>query len=193
MPIRQIRTIARLRLDVSMLIACISLLAAGLHAQTKPTAEQVQAAYLYNFAKFIKWPAVAPANQNGSFTICVIDQDPFGAVLESRLVSETIAGKPVVVKRLSEPGDSGACHILFIGAGEKKNLREILAALNDGSVLTVSDMPEFTKHGGMIQFVLDGDRVRFEVNLGSTEKSHLILASELLKVAAAVKKSAPGD
>lgn len=160
---------------------------------SKPSASQVQAAYLYNFGKFIKWPPDVAANQSGSFTICVLDQDPFGNTLKSALTGESVGGKPVAVKRLARAQDAAGCHILFIDSEQGKDLRGILAALDDSSILTVSDMPDFSKRGGMIQFVFDGDRVRFEINLGSAEKSHLVLASELLKVAATVLPARPGD
>ena len=169
--------------------------AAGLAAQqAAPSEFQVKAAYIYNFGKFVKWPAVAPANQSGSFTICVLDGDPFGNTLQSDLAGESVDGKPVAVKRLPRAHDAAACHILFIGSAQGKDLGQILAAVDQASVLTVSDMPDFSKRGGMIQFILEGDRVRFEINLDSAEKSHLVFDSELLKVAAAVTKPArPGD
>jgi hypothetical protein len=62
-------------------------------------------------------------------------------------------------------------------------------ALDENGVLTVSDMPGFTRRGGMIQFVLDGDKVRFEINLASAENAKLVFSSELLKVAASIKRN----
>jgi YfiR/HmsC-like len=168
---------------------------AGLTAQqTEPTAPQVKAAYIYNFGKFVKWPAVAPANESGSFTICVLDGDAFGATLGSTLAGETVGGKPVAVKHIEKAQDASVCHILFIGSAQAKDLKGILSALDEAAVLTVSDMPDFSKRGGMIQFVPQGDRIRFEINLEGAEKSHLFFPSELLKVAVAVRKPAgPGD
>lgn len=156
--------------------------------QPRPNEFQVKAAYIYNFGKFVKWPSVAPANQSGSFTICVLDGDPFETTLQSTLAGESVGGKPVAVKRLPRAQDVSACHILFISSSEGRDLKGILAAVDDSSVLTVSDMPDFSKRGGMIQFVSQGDRIRFEINLDGAEKSHLIFPSELLKVAVAVTK-----
>ena len=168
-----------------------AVLAVSLHAQTsKVNAGQVQAAYLYNFGKFVKWPAVAPANQSGAFIICVLDQDPFGDTLQSTLSGETVAGKPVVVRRLAKPQEASVCHILFISGSRAHELNQILSSIDEAAVLTVSDMPDFSKRGGMIQFVLEGDRIRFEINLAGAEKSHLVFPSELLKVATAVRKPA---
>lgn len=158
----------------------------------KANAGQVKAAYLYNFGKFVKWPAAALANQSGEFEICVLDQDPFGDTLQSTLAGESVAGKPVVVKRLRKAQDAVSCHILFISAAQSHGLKEILSSLDESAVLTVSDMPDFSKRGGMIQFLFEGDRIRFEVNLDGAERSHLVFPSELLKVAAAVRR-AVGD
>jgi hypothetical protein len=160
----------------------------------KPSENQVKAAYIYNFGKFVKWPTASAANQSGSFTICVLDGDPFGAVLESSLAGESVGSKLVAIKRIPKLQDAIICHILFLNTAEKDHLREILTSLGQASVLTVSDIPDFSKRGGMIQFVLQGDRVRFEINRASAEGSGLILASDLLKVAAVVRETArPGE
>ena len=157
--------------------------------QPKPNEYQVKATYLYNFGRFVKWPETTPAGKGDSFSVCVLGQDPFGPVLDSTLAGEALDGKPVVLRRLSKPQDAGECRILFISTTEEKHLKEILTALDESGVLTVSDMPGFTKRGGMIQFVLEGDRVRFEINLASAESAKLVLSSELLKVAASVKRN----
>lgn len=157
--------------------------------QPKPNEYQVKATYLYNFARFVKWPETVPAGKGDSFSVCVLGQDPFGTILDSTLAGEALDGKPVVLRRLSKPHDAGECRILFISSAEEKHLKEILTELDVSGVLTVSDMPGFTRRGGMIQFVLEGDKVRFEINLSSAESARLVLSSELLKVATSVKRN----
>ena len=151
----------------------------------KPTEYQVKAAYLYNFGKFIHWPAAS--GKGDSFAICVLGRDPFGTMLDATLAGETIDGRKVTALRLARAQDATECRILFISSSESGRLNEILAALGKGGVLTVSDMPHFTEHVGMIQFVLEGDRVRFEVNLGAAQRAGLSPSSELLKVATTVR------
>ena len=157
--------------------------------QARPSEYQVKAAYIYNFGRFVTWPATAAAEPHSSFAICVLGKDPFGPILDSTLGGESLEGKPVAIRRIQKPQDAAGCRILFIDSAEESHLREILITLDDESILTVSDMPDFSRRGGMIQFVLDGERVRFEVNLTSTENAKLTLSSELLKVAATVRKS----
>jgi hypothetical protein len=138
----------------------------------------------------VKWPSSASADKSQSFAACVLGADPFGVTLDSTLAGETLDNKPVVIKRIAKPQDAAACRILFISSTEEKHLKEILAAIDQASVLTVSDMPGFSKRGGMIEFVLDGSRVRFEINLASAENAKLNLSSELLKVATTVRRNA---
>jgi hypothetical protein len=157
--------------------------------QSKPSEYQVKAAYVYNFGKFVKWPASAAANRSGAFTICVLGEDPFGTVLQSTLAGESIGGKPVAVKRVNTPQDATSCHILFLSTAQETKLKEVLGSLGQASVLTVSDIPEFSQRGGMIQFVLQGDRVRFEINRANAEDDGLFLTSDLLKVAVMVRGS----
>jgi hypothetical protein len=166
------------------------LTAANLPAQhPNPNEYQVKAAYLYNFARFVKWPTGIATAKADSFAVCVIGQDPFGSTLDSTLAGEALDGKPVVVRRIARPQDSQDCRILFVSSTEEHHLKEILAAIDQSAVLTVSDIPGFSRRGGIIQFVVEGDRVRFEINLATAESARLVLSSELLKVASTVRRS----
>jgi hypothetical protein len=161
--------------------------------QPKVSEYQVKATYLYNFGRFVQWPSNATAAKGDSFSICILGQDPFGPTLDSMLAGETLDSKPLAVKRISTPRDAGECRILFISSTEENHLKEILVALDESGILTVSDMPAFSRRGGMIQFVLEGGKVRFEINLTKAETAKLTLSSELLKVATTVRRNAqPG-
>ena len=162
--------------------------------QSKPTEYELKAAYLYNFGKFVEWPAMATAANHDPFLICVLGKDPFGASLDAAIAGEAINGERVLAKRISKPQEALNCRVLFISSSEEAQLKEILTTLEKTSVLTVSDMPQFTKRGGMIQFVPEAGRVRFEVNLTVAERAGLTLSSQLLKVAISVRRnSQPGD
>jgi hypothetical protein len=195
-----LRLIARVRRELLRWLAALAAAGAlivapsmqGQHA--KPTEYEVKATYLYNFSRFVEWPARAARAQGDSFAICVLGQDPFGPALNAILADETVAGKSVIAKAIPAPQDAANCRVLFISSSEGSRLKQILAALGDASVLTVSDLPEFTRRGGMVQFVLEGNRVRFEVNLATAEHAGLTLSSELLKVATNVRRNGqPGD
>ena len=109
-----------------------------------------------------------------------------------RWLEKPSAAKHVVAKRISTPQESAGCQILFLSAAEAGRLNKIMEGLDKEAILTVSDIPQFLQRGGMIQFVMDGNRVRFEVNLAATQHVGLTLSSELLKVATAVRRNASG-
>jgi hypothetical protein len=174
-----------------MLLACASFHVSISRAQqpSPPTEYQVKAAYLYNFGKFVDWSTANEAAKRDSFQICVLGQDPFGPSLDAALAKQSIDGKSVMARRLTKPQDALGCRIVFISSSEVRQLKGILTALDGAGVLTVSDIPQFSQRGGMIEFTLEGNRVRFEVNLAPAEAAGLTLSSELLKVAVAVRKS----
>jgi hypothetical protein len=155
---------------------------------SKPTDYEVKAAYLYNFGRFVEWPAKVTTTRSDSFTICVLGEDPFGRALDVTLAGEMIGNQKVAARRISSPGDSVDCRILFISSSEANRLNKIIDALDTSAVLTVSDIPQFSRHRGMIQLVLQENRIRFEVNLTATQHAGLTLSSELLKLATAVRR-----
>ncbi|HEX5483474.1 MAG TPA: YfiR family protein [Terriglobia bacterium] len=151
----------------------------------RPTEYEVEAAYLYNFGKFVRWPPSTPRSGK-LFPICVLGQDPFGPILDATVADEAVNGKEVVAKRISSLEAAAGCRILFIGSSERKQMEQILNQADKMEVLTVSDAPRFLQEGGMIEFVLIQDHVRFEVNLTAARRAGLDLSSELLKVATRV-------
>jgi len=161
-------------------------------AQLHPTDVQVKAAYLYNFGKFVRWQPDRPAN--ASFDICVLGKDPFGNVLDSTVKGESIDAHQINVKRLQNMDEASHCNILFVAPSEQNRLSAILPAATRLNILTVSDMPGFAERGGVIELVNKEDRIRFEVNLTAAKESHLVLSSELLKIAVRVlQKNTPGS
>lgn len=153
----------------------------------KPSEYDVEAAYLFNFGKFVTWPGnSSPPDQ--PFTICLLGDDPLAPALDRLVAGEKINGKSVIDTKVSRLEDALNCSILYISSSEAARLNRVLAALKGAPVLTVSDIPDFTERGGMIQFVLRENRVRFSVNLVPAQHDHLTLSSELLKVAVDVKR-----
>ncbi|HVW10404.1 MAG TPA: YfiR family protein [Bryobacteraceae bacterium] len=155
-----------------------------------PTEYQLKAEYLTDFGRFVKkWGNRPMPGPDESFDICVLGQDPFGQSLDTAVRGDNIAGAPLVVRRIGRAADAAGCRILYIADSESGELPGILAALGASPVLTVADIPDFVRHGGMIEFVLDGNRVKFEINLAVTQRAGLNLSSELLKVARLVRRT----
>ena len=144
---------------------------------------QVKAAFLFNFAKFVEWPEHAFADSTAPIVIGIIGVDPFGNDLDSMVVGQTIRGRNLEVKRFRRLADLQFCHILFISASELPRLKRILEKINNASVLTVSEVANFTNAGGIINMFNLENKVRFAINLNSAAHSGIKISSRLLKLA----------
>lgn len=174
-----------------LLALCASaLLVAGTPASTAgqeaATEDDVKAAFVYNFGKFVQWPdeafAAAP-----ELSLCLLGSDPLEEALLRVVGDKRIQGKPVRVKRVQTAAEASACHILFISAAEAARAPTLVKALDEAPVLTVSDTAGFTSRGGAIDLFVEQRRVRFNVNLKATERAGLRVSSQLLRVAKTVR------
>jgi hypothetical protein len=174
-----------------LLVVCLGLFSSTTGAQqAKPSEYKVKAIYLYNFGKFVEWPeAREPREQPDRFLICVLGKDPFGSLLDSTIKGEDVNGMNLSAKRVSNAADATGCRILFISSSEADRVVTILQELHSKPILTVSDIANFCDRGGMIQFELKEEKVRFAVNMTAAEKAGLTLSSQLVKVATSVRRN----
>src|SRR5580704_19580474 len=169
-------------------IACLTLglfaAAEEAAAVSQPSQSDVEAAYLFDFGKFVHWPAGA---DQGPMSICIAGSSSLSAGVEKMVANENIGGRALDVRRVLRVEDETNCAILFIDTTQRDHEEELLQAVADKPTLTVSELPDFLARGGMIQFQLVEKRVRFSVNLDAVNHGHLTMSSELLKVAMSVK------
>jgi hypothetical protein len=145
---------------------------------------QLKAAYIYNFAQFIDWPPAAFANDSSPLVIAILGANPFGGELEQTIQGKNLNRHPLTVKEVRSPSEAtNNCHILFISLSEKKRLPEIFSILRGTSVLTVGETEWFTETGGMINFVLVGTKIRFQINAEAAKRAGLKISSKLLNLA----------
>ena len=160
-------------------------------AQDAPPSEYaVKAAFLYNFAKFIEWPAETFSSPNAPFTLGVFGENPFGDDLERTVKNRAVNGRPFAVKQINSLSELKNCQILFISSSERRRFNEILKALDNASVLTVSDTERFIQAGGMINFFMENNKVRFEINDQAAKRAGLRISSKLLNLARRAEREA---
>jgi hypothetical protein len=155
----------------------------GFAQNPPPTEYQIKAAFLYNFAKFVKWPAPTFARPESPIVIGVLGENVFGGDLEQTIHGKTFNDHPFQVKEFRSVTEATNCQILFISASEQERLPKILSGLRGTSVLTVSEMDHFIEAGGMINFVIEEKRVHFQINNEAAEKAGLTISSKLLSLA----------
>jgi hypothetical protein len=172
-------------------IVALMIATARLAAQPAGVAEDdVKAAFLYNFAKYVAWPDSAfPAR---AFHVCVVADEVFLKSLDDIIAGETIDGRSVTRQIPATPEAARACHILFLASGDADRVAQLLAAVKDTPVLTVGDTADFLARGGVVTFVRDGERIRFDVNMTAALRAGLTISSRLLRVARRVSPPVSG-
>jgi hypothetical protein len=190
-PDRALRIVSRgIRCAVILALCAIASFAC---AQNRMPEYSVKAAYLFNFARFVRFAPSDAFNSRQRFDICIVGDDPFGQTLDGLTANEQLDGKPVRIVRLKIAAEARGCAIAYISASEGSRLKADLDVLHVQDVLTVSDLPDFLQHGGMIQFLTVENHVRFAVNLDAVRGAQLGLSSELLRVATSVSgEASPG-
>jgi hypothetical protein len=141
----------------------------------------LKAVYVLNLINFTEWPAEAFRTPADPLTVCVAEPDPFGPVLGQTLAGERVAGRAVAVVHVEATTSTADCHVLFVPAAVPPD--RWLAAVAARPVLTVGESAAFASAGGMIRFVLENRRVRFDANGASARAAGLTLSARLLQVA----------
>lgn len=147
-------------------------------------ADSVKAGFVYNFSKFVEWPAAA-LPPGGTMQLCVVGQALDGKL--NPLHGRQSQGRDIRVRNLSASSDFSGCHMLFIGASEERRLNSVLNAVAGNPVLTISDIGEFPEYGGMIGLSVQNERVNFAINLAATRAVGLKPSSQLLRLGRVVQ------
>jgi hypothetical protein len=166
------------------LLGLILFCSAAVRALNSPITEyEVKAAYIYNFAKFIDWPANVLPNNNSAIVIGVIGSSEFTSTLTSAVKGKSILNHPIMVRSVKWPLDSHPCHILFISSYEQPRAKEITSALQSTPVLSITETEKTSRAKGIINLLVDNGKVRFEIDASQAEKNGLKISSKLLRLA----------
>ena len=173
---------------IALLLLPAMFLAPGIPASAdEPLEYQVKAAFLLNFTKFVEWPATAFPEQNSPLTICIVGADPFGNTLNEMVKGEAVNGHPIVIEKVAGTLTTAkSCQVLFVKKSEKDTSR--IVAVSGPGVLTVGEGEDFIRDGGIVAFVVDNRRVRFDIDQRAAAKAMLTISSRLMNVARYVER-----
>ena len=192
LPLRRSAKTAVVSLRWAALVFLVSALELLLPAaDLTPSEYEVKAAFLYNFIKFVEWPA-HKLETNAPFVIAIAGDDPFNGGLERNVSGKRVNGRAIQVIRLRSERQVPNCHVLFVPNTESRRLPALLQAAKGQSVLTVGESERFCDLGGIISFLMEANKVRFEINLGAAEAEGLKISSKLLSVASRVRRQNTG-
>lgn len=178
--------LTRRPLGVAWLAVCLAVAGFARPALAQATREhEVRAAFIYNFTKFIDWPPTAL--DPGVFRICVVGDATFAKALGEMIAGESVRGRPMVLEDPRTPETARRCQILYVGRHAAEQGHRVLSAARQAPTLTVGDGPRFLEQGGAVRFLLEENRVRFDVNLPAVKRAGLKMDSKLLRVARRVE------
>jgi hypothetical protein len=161
---------------------CCALIAALASAADSEVEIRVKAAFIYNFARFVDWPANM-VSTSGAMRIGILGSGPLESPLKQVVQGKSANGKRIEVVPFNSLSDAGHCEILWIEPSESKHIAEIVRSLAGKPVLTVCNGDPCIRDGGMIAFQIVDDSVRFQINQEAAEHAGLKLSSQLMKVA----------
>ena len=163
---------------------CLAVVASCVFAASVPAAPaneyQVKAAFLFNFAKFVEWPANAFSDTSTPLVIGVLGHDPFGSYLDDVVRGERVNNRPMTVQRYRQVGDIKQCQVLFISRSESDRIDQIVSSLKSRKILIVTDADG--GNGVMIRFVNQGNRIRFKIDVQAAKAANLVISSKLLRL-----------
>lgn len=153
-----------------------------------PLEYKVKAAFLYNFTRFVEWPSASFAANDGPLIIGICGRNPFGGELEQGLKGRSVNGHPIELRAVETPEAAKQVHLLFVPAGEDGRASVWIKSVAGIGVLTVGETEKFADAGGMIRFVREADKVRFDINMEPAEQGKLRVSAQLQKLARTVRQ-----
>jgi hypothetical protein len=143
--------------------------------------DELKAAYVFNFAKFVEWPAATPPNV---LLVCFAGAPGVHAAFTGNQ-DKLIGSRRIVSRALSAGEDVSGCAILYLDySAQSQPATQIHAS---GATLTISATPGFTRNGGMIEIFSEGNRLRFNINQENAKRAGLKISSNLLRLASRVE------
>ncbi len=145
--------------------------------QQANTNAKIKAVFLYNFTKYIDWP---DKYKEGNFVIGVLGTSPFYNDLSTLIHNKKVGSQEFEIKSFTTTTSvSGLCHILFIPAENSAQLPEVLKKMKGKSTLIVTEKLGLAKQGSAINFIIENNKQRFELNKNNIEKYNLKVSSTL--------------
>ena len=158
----------------------------GGQSPAPPSEYQVKAAFLFHFAQMVEWPADRLGPDTRPMIFCTTGEDGIASALEAIVPGKQIATHPIELRRVSSKADFHDCHVVFIGGRDPQRAIPIVNRLRDSPVLLVGESEGFAQQGGVIELLLQNNKVRFDINVSAVQRARLKVSSRLLLLARTV-------
>jgi len=143
---------------------------------------KAQAMFIFNFCRLIEWPASV---RTGTFKIAVLGTSAVTDELEVYTQGKKIGSQEIQIMRFKSPEEISSCHILFVPFARSKQLTEISSAFNSSgkSILIISEKSGALNEGSAINFIIQEDKLKFELKGENASKYGIKVSSKLQEMA----------
>lgn len=162
-------------------------------AQAPANEAQVKAAFVFNFLKFIEWPSERFSGPQDSLIVGIVGGGPTAEATASLLAQKVVNNRPIGVRRLDGDATIGAVHAVFIGDLDARHAQRVLSAVESDAIVSIGEDSGFATRGGIIGLVVEGQKIRFEINAAAADSSRLRISSKLLALARIVRGTKDGS
>lgn len=152
----------------------------------------VKATYLYKFAPFVEWPPGAFASPTSPLILCVVGADPFGSVLDRAVADQRVGDRPIAVRRIHRADRDAGCHVMYIAGSAEQSIEAALRVVEGAPILTITDATHRPPVKGIVHFVIQDRRVRFQIDDMAAARNRIKISSKLMHLAVSVKPRAEG-
>ena len=179
---------ARLRTLLCAVLLTVAA-ASSLAQEARISETQIKAAFLYNFTKFVEWPADVFADADDPIVIGILGESPLADALSTIVENRKVNGRPIAVVNVGTPNDIERLQMLFVGKDQDQSVAALLTLVGEDSILTIGETTAFAAEDGAIVFVRESGKLRFEINMTAAERARLKISAELQKLATVVKRA----
>jgi hypothetical protein len=144
---------------------------------------QIKAAFILNFTKFVEWPEATFARDEARLVIGIFGHDPMTAEVRRVALGFDGSGTKFMIQEVTTVAAAGEVHLLFVPSSADGTVAELLEGLKDYPILTIGESEAFQAAGGMIRFVREKDKIRFEIQTDSARRSKVRISAQLQKLA----------
>ena len=169
---------------VSILIAVL-VLSSGFKLENRvDTNSRIKAVFILNFTKLIEWPK---SYRVGDFVVGVVGETPLYPELTKMAKVKKVANQSLTIKHFKSISEIEKCHILYVTKNKSNEIGNVIKKIKSNSTLIVTEQQGLTKKGAGINFIVQNNRQKFELNKTNVEKYKLKVSSNLEALAVTTK------
>ena len=140
---------------------------------------KAQSMFIYNFSRLVEWPS---SQKSGEFIIGVIGNSNVYSEIQNFTSGKKVGSQSITVKQFKDFEDATASHILFVSYSKSNKLPDALGGISNGTLI-ITEKRNMLEDGAVINFVIDSDKLKFEIDTQNAQKMGLKVSSSLQNMA----------